>query len=230
MSSNLTKQPPSDTSAQAGLRLVCISDTHGDHESLSLPAGDVLIHSGDVTAHGSESDLQAFLTWFAAQDFAHRIFVAGNHDSWLEREPDKALKMATDAGVTWLNDTGVSIQGFHFWGSPITPRFLDWSFMRDPGADIEKHWDMIPEALDVLITHGPPAEILDEVVRPSGLIENTGCPSLLTRIDQVKPRIHLFGHIHEAYGERVRHQVRHLNISTMDQFYRISNPPVVIDL
>jgi len=71
---------------------------------------------------------------------------------------------------------------------------------------------------------------MDEVVRPSGLVENTGCPSLLARINEVKPGIHLFGHIHEAYGECIQGQVRHLNVSTMDQFYRIKNPPIVIDL
>jgi len=139
VSSNESVQavPEAPGSGETSMRLVCISDTHGDHEAVSLPAGDVLVHSGDVTAHGTESDLTGFLEWFGRQNFAHKIFVAGNHDTWLESEPEKTQEMANAAGVTWLNDSGIEINGFRFWGSPITPRFLDWAFMRDPGSDCD---------------------------------------------------------------------------------------------
>ncbi len=212
------------------MRLVCISDTHGDHDQVTLPDGDVLIHAGDITAHGSESDTRDFIEWFGKQAFAHRLFLAGNHDMYCETDPAKTMRWSKEAGVTWLNDSGCVINGTTFWGSPITPRFHDWSFMCDPGADIEKHWNMIPNDTEVLITHGPPNGILDVVERSPSSAENTGCESLLAHIKKHTPRLHIFGHIHECYGRYSEYGVDFYNVSTMNQGYRIQNAPVVIDL
>jgi len=211
------------------LVIVCISDTHGEHERVALPAGDVLVHAGDVTAHGTERDWRRFLDWFGSRDFAHRLFVAGNHDTFPERAPERAAELAREAGATWLNDSGHRIDGVRFWGSPITPRFLDWSFMREPGPDIERHWALIPDDTDVLITHGPPVDVLDEVERPDGTRERTGCPSLAARIEQVHPALHVFGHIHEGRGRLERGGTTYLNVSTMDSGYRIAHSPVVVE-
>lgn len=215
---------------ESATRFVCISDTHGDHARLVLPAGDVLVHAGDVTAHGTELDLLRFLEWFGSRDFAHKLFVAGNHDRFLESHPERAARLAREAGVTWLDDSGCEVAGLAVWGSPITPRFLDWSFMRDPGVDIERHWALIPPGTDLLVTHGPPFGILDEVEREGGVRERTGCPSLLARIGELRPPLHVFGHIHEAHGRAERGGVTHLNVSTMDKAYRITNAPVVLEL
>ena len=212
------------------LRLVCISDTHGEHERVALPPGDVLVHAGDVTAHGTELDWLRFLDWFGSRDFVHRLFVAGNHDRFPEACPERARRLAFEAGVTWLDDAGCRVEGVVFWGSPITPRFHHWSFMRDPGPDIERHWAMIPKETNVLVTHGPPAGILDEVRHPDGSRERAGCPSLLERIAEVRPALHLFGHIHEGHGRLERDGVSHVNVSTMDSGYRIANAPVVLEL
>ena len=212
------------------MKLVCISDTHGDHATVELPAGDVLVHAGDVTAHGTELDWLRFLDWFGSRDFAHRLFVAGNHDRYPEACPERAARLAREAGVTLLDDSGHEAEGVRFWGSPITPRFLDWSFMREPGPDIERHWAMIPDDTDVLVTHGPPFAILDEVGRPGGASEHVGCPSLARRIAEVRPALHLFGHIHEGHGELERDGTRYLNVSTMNSDYRIANAPVVVEL
>ena len=212
------------------MRLVCISDTHGDHNQVVLPAGDVLVHTGDITAHGTQADLDDFLSWFAAQPHRHRLFVAGNHDTFLEMSPEDARRRAEAAGVVWLNDSGIVIDGIAFWGSPITLRFLDWNFMRDAGEDIDRHWRLIPDDTDVLLTHGPPHGILDAVKRENGTSEKTGCPSLLTRVLDIKPRLHLFGHIHEERGDVTQDGIRFLNVSTMDRFYRIAHEPVVVDL
>jgi len=208
------------------MKLVCISDTHGDHTSVTLPDGDVLLHAGDITAHGSKADYADFLEWFASRPHPHKIFIAGNHDTFLEAEPEATLQMAQDAGIHYLVDSGVEIEGVRFWGSPITLRFFDWSFMRDPGEAIEKHWALIPNNTDVLITHGPPLGILDEVQRSPEEFEQTGCASLLDRIADIKPQYHLFGHIHEGYGRASYKQVEFANVSTMNRFYKIENPPV----
>jgi len=212
------------------MRIVCISDTHGDHARVELPPGDVLVHAGDITAHGEKADLTQFLDWFSAQPFEHRLFIAGNHDRFLENQPERTQEMVDAAGVTYLNDSGHCIDGVRFWGSPITPRFYDWAFMRDPGADIERHWEVIPEDTQVLVTHGPPWGILDKIQRSADVFEHTGCESLAERIQQVRPAYHVFGHIHEEFGRTTKDGVHYLNVSTMNNAYRISNAPVIIDL
>ncbi len=209
------------------MKVVCISDTHGDHDVVQLPQGDVLVHAGDITAHGHEADLQAFLSWFSAQPFEHKIFIAGNHDTFLEQAPQRSAELSQDAGVHYLNDSGVVISGVHFWGSPITPRFFDWSFMRDPGDDIEKHWRMIPDSTDILITHGPIWGVLDLVERSADLSENTGCKSLAKVVERVRPQFHVFGHIHECYGQIQKNETHHINASTMNNSYRVENAPIV---
>lgn len=212
------------------MKLVCISDTHGDHLQVALPAGDVLVHAGDLTAHGRETETLAFMQWFGAQAFAYKVCIAGNHDRFMEADPGLANRYAKESGVILLNDSGVDIEGISFWGSPITPRFFDWSFMRDPGPAIEAHWKLIPKHTDVLITHGPPHGILDQVQRNAQVFEHTGCPSLLTKIRAVKPALHLFGHIHEGHGRMDVGGVSHFNISTMNEHYRVKHQAVEIEL
>jgi len=102
--------------------------------------------------------------------------------------------------------------------------------MRDPGAPIEAHWNLIPDNTDVLITHGPPIEIMDIVERDDGVRVHTGCPSLLQRINAIKPKYHIFGHIHEGYGRVDIDGVAYCNVSSMDKGYVIANDAHVIEL
>lgn len=201
-----------------------------------MPHGDVLVHCGDITAHGHLREVEAFVAWLAVQPPRHKVFIAGNHDSALENDPAAGHAIAAAAGVIYLDDAGCSIDGVRFWGSPITPRHMDWSFMRDPGADIQQHWDLVPDETDVLITHGPPWGILDTLYRQGGGAEHTGCPSLLASLSRIRPRLHLFGHIHEGHGV---HPVTDVhsddvtafhNVATMNEFYSIANAPVIIEL
>jgi len=212
------------------VRLVCISDTHGDHEQIELPAGDVLIHAGDLTAHGKQEETHSFMRWLGAQDYRYKLCVAGNHDTFMEDDAQAAAQFALDSNVVLLNDSGLTIDDVSFWGSPITPRFMNWSFMRDPGAAIEAHWNLIPDTTDVLITHGPPYGILDKVIRSDGELEHVGCDSLLSRVRAIAPTFHLFGHIHEGRGRVDENGICFCNVSTMDERYRIRHLPVVIDV
>ena len=212
------------------MKLVCISDTHGDHEGIELPEGDVLIHAGDLSAHGRLAETHAFMKWLGLQSFEHILCIAGNHDEFMEQQPLMALQFAQDHGVRLLNDSGCTIDGVNFWGSPITPRYLDWAFMRDPGKPIEAHWQLIPMNTDVLVTHGPPYGIMDQVRRPDGNLVRTGCPSLLSAVRKVSPAVHLFGHIHEGYGCATHDGTTYFNVSTMNEYYRRTNAPVVIDV
>jgi len=108
-----------------------------------------------------------------------------------------AEQYLADKDIIYLNDTGTTIEGLKIWGSPVQPEFFNWAFNRERGEDICKHWDLIPDDTDILITHGPAFGILDRVLEG----EYVGCSDLLKKIKQIKPKIHAFGHIHEAYGQ-----------------------------
>jgi len=211
------------------VKIVCISDTHGSHESVRLPDGDVLVHAGDITAHGSRDDFHAFVEWFSQQPHKHKMFIGGNHDTYLEKYPEDVLSVSNAHNVIYLNDSGVEINNIRFWGSPITPRFQDWSFMLDE-PEIRQHWTKIPDDTQFLITHGPVWGVMDEVVRSAELTEHTGCPALAERVSEIKPAYHVFGHIHEGYGQLFRQGTQYLNVSTMNKNYVIHNEPVVIEL
>jgi predicted phosphodiesterase len=179
------------------MRLVLLSDTHSLHGSINtVPDGDVLIHAGDMTLRGVLADLEGFLDWFAAFPHPHKLLVAGDHD-WLFQSRPALAEGLVPSGVTYLRDSGVTIQGVKFWGSPWQPRFYDWAFNLLRGAEIAAKWALIPDDINVLITHGPPHGILDQVVMPPE--KHRGCEELRERLRSLSAlRLHAFGHIHEA--------------------------------
>lgn len=207
------------------MKVVLISDSHGQHHHLDLPPGDILIHAGDFSRSGKPGQAKDFLLWLAKQPHRHKVFVAGNHDFIAEEEPAEFRSWVPDNCI-YLDDQLIEVEGLRIWGSPISPWFFDWAFNRHRGPEICRHWDLIPEGLDILITHGPPAGILDRTARG----ENVGCADLLRRIQAVEPRISVFGHIHEARGRERHGATEFFNAAVLDLDYRMAHPPFVIEL
>lgn len=215
------------------MRIVCISDTHNCNEQISVPAGDLLIHSGDATVNGTEAEIAAFAQWFTALPHKQKIFVAGNHDWLFERENDRACALIANDSVTYLQDSAIVIDGLKIYGSPWQPRFYDWAFNLDRGHQMAEKWEMIPDDADILITHGPPNGILDVVPRTWG-IENTGCEELRKKTDALTGfgslKLHIFGHIHCGYGTEVQNGIRFVNASICDEQYMPTQAPIVVEL
>jgi Icc-related predicted phosphoesterase len=209
------------------MKLVFISDTHGLHHQLRLPEGDMLIHCGDFSRKGRREEVEDFLAWFSKQPHRHKVLIAGNHDFMAERDP-YLFQILLPSNVVYLNDEGCEIGGLHIWGSPIQPWFFDWAFNRQRGEDIRKHWELIPEDTDILLTHGPPYGILDMVQRDSRPV---GCRDLLKKVkDTPAIRLHAFGHIHEGYGQLEQDGQLFINASILDVEYRMVNRPIVLDI
>lgn len=216
------------------MKLVILSDSHGMHEKVSVPNGDILIHCGDCTDDAGQASLRNFLRWFDGQPHATKIFIAGNHDGAFEKWNLQARAMVEQltSSIIYLEDSGCVIDKLHFWGSPVSPSFCNWHFNRDRGADIKRHWDMIPRDVDVLITHCPPYGYLDV----SGIgSEKCGCRDLYEAVLEIQPRLHCFGHIHHSYGTtNLVHDNGNktilVNSSICDEEYRPIRHPFVIDL
>ena len=205
------------------MKFVAISDMHNQYEKLELPKADVLIIAGDAGISGF-FDGYRFVCWLEKQPFTHKIIIAGNHDGALVG--DLVVNDIVDSGCAYLEDSGLEIEGIKIWGSPYTPTFRDWYFMADRGKEIKKHWDMIPEDTDVLITHGPPKGYLDRVTDQS---EELGCEELRIAIDRIKPKYHIFGHIHGGYGKEEIKGTTFINCSVCNEAYKVVNEPKLFE-
>lgn len=210
------------------MRFVCISDTHGLHRKMpDIPDGDVLIHAGDCLGQGTLENLEDLNDWLGTLPHKRKIVIAGNHDWAFQDMPEEAKAVLTNA--VYLEDSGTEIDGIRIWGTPWTPVFMDWAFMLERGQPLRDKWRLIPENTDVLITHGPPCGIGDEVVM-DGDPQNVGCIDLLNRIDDLSLSAHIFGHIHEGYGQSSRGDTRLINASICTERFQPVNPPLVWDV
>ena len=209
-------------------KIVCLSDTHNCNEEIIVPDGDILIHAGDATIQGSVPEIEAFSKWFANQPHRIKIFVAGNHD-WLFETNNFYARKILDDSIIYLQDSFIKIEKLKIYGSPWQPRFFDWAFNLMRGAEIAEKWKLIPADTDILITHGPPNGILDEVPR-SFWIENTGCEELIKKVEEIRPKAHIFGHIHCGYGTVEKFGVKFINASNCDESYQPTNAPIVFEL
>jgi len=205
------------------MKIVAISDTHGLHSMLTVPPGDVLIHAGDMTGRGTLDEVRDFNEFLGSLPHTHKVVIAGNHDFCFEREREESEAELTHC--VYLQDQAVTIEGVRFYGSPWQPWFYDWAFNLERGAGIRVKWDLIPERTDVLITHGPPYGYGDETARG----EVVGCRDLLEVVERIKPRMHVFGHIHEGAGTSSNGQTVFINASTCDLGYRPVNPPIIYE-
>jgi len=138
----------------------------------------------------------------------------------------KSIK-AELTNCTYLEDTSTTIYGLKFYGSPWQPEFCGWGFNLKRGRTILDKWDLIPDDTDVLVTHGPPVGYGD--LTTTG--QRAGCVDLLHTVQKrVRPKYHIYGHIHEGYGVRSDGKTVFVNASTCDLAYSPKNKPIVFDI
>ena len=214
------------------MKIIAISDTHTKHNQIPpnyLKDSDLIIHSGDISSTGKKNEVKDFLDWFSNLPIEHKVFIAGNHDFYFEENTTDDIQSLLNnyPNIIYLNDSGVEIDGFKIWGSPVQPWFYDWAFNR-VGSDICRHWDLIPSDTEILITHGPIKGYLDLTMRG----ESVGCPYLLDKVKQLNNlRLHVAGHIHEAYGiYEFENGQKFVNASVLNLRYEMQNKPINIEL
>ena len=207
------------------MRLVVVSDTHGRHEELGILEGDVLIHCGDA-CNGFQrdpEDVDRLDSWFGRQQFDVILCTGGNHDFAFEKRRSVGREVLQNA--IFLEDSRFEMGGVNFYGSPWTPELEGWAFYLKPEL-AETRWSQIPADTDVLITHTPPAGVLDS--NSSG--KQCGCPHLRDRITEVRPSIHCFGHVHASAGTHSADGIQYMNASMVSSRYRIVHTPLIYQL
>lgn len=213
------------------LTFTCISDTHNKHLEIPvelLTGGDFILHSGDISSRGSRAEVETFLAWYNDLPYRYKILIAGNHDWFFEQAPEYEIAAVLEKypNIIYLNDSGVEIEGIKIWGSPVQPYFHGWAFNRR-GAEITPHWDLIPLDTNILLTHGPIYNYLDET--RSGY--KAGCPFLAEKIRELTHlQLHQAGHIHESYGRvKIYKGPTLVNASVLNLQYEMVNPPIVFE-
>lgn len=211
-------------------RVVAVSDLHGVLPD--LPACDLLLVAGDVcptTDHRSPYQAQwldgPFRAWLKAAPARCKVFIAGNHDRVFEEAPHL---VPPDLPGIYLQDTRLDWEGLAIWGTPWQPRFFDWAFNLDE-PELRQKWALIPDDTDVLVVHGPPHGHGDAVPSRHG-VRHPGSPSLLERIEQIRPKLAVFGHIHEGRGVSEVGTTMLANVTLLDEHYRPVHAPWVFEL
>ena len=189
------------------MKILHISDTHGFHSRFpdeKFKDIDVVVHSGDCSnykdAYRNAIEVADFIEWYKDVPVKYKIYVAGNHDTSIERK--RITKEDFEAnGIIYLENSFVNIDGVKFYGTPITPSFNDWAFMKARDKT-HKVWEAIPEDTGVLIVHGPPKGIRDLSFDRDGKLEFCGDNALMKRCISLQNTLKFvcFGHIHNMDG------------------------------
>lgn len=196
------------------MNAVITSDTHG-YEFIPEPA-DIFIHCGDFTYHGTPSEIDKQILWLKSirDRFKYMICIPGNHDFMLESCLQSMYKkIFLSFGAYLLIDEAVHVDGKIFYGAPWIPSKGNWAFSIHPN-EISSKWNSIPYLTDILITHTPPIDILDK----NDIDDHCGCKALNKRIENLKLKYHLFGHIHESQGIK-KDKITYINASYTESNY-----------
>lgn len=191
-------------------KLVFLSDTHNQHRQFTdqvvKAQANILVHCGDFCEDGTLSEVRDFAEWcemlLRKGYVQHVVAVAGNHDNVLDGNAE-ARKPLQDAGVDYLQDSGVVVDGLSFYGIPWSSYCGPFGFQTRTSDEDSAVFSTIPSGLDVLVTHEPPLGVLDRYYRSESGYVHLGSPALLERLVQTKPRVHAFGHIHNQTGQRL---------------------------
>ena len=226
------------------MRLTFISDTHAKHNQLNgdLGSGDILIHAGDFMTDGYRiHEARDFFAWFdSIQGYDTKIFIAGNHDRVMQNHPEEMRgDLTAYKTIDYLEDEECVLyydgpngdrpeDNIRIYGSPWQPEFFNWAFnLPRNGPGLASKWEAIPANTDILITHGPAWGFCDTVEGRRDM--HLGCELLAERINVIKPKIHVAGHIHSGYSYTFNNGTHYINASVLNERYAYTNKPVHVE-
>jgi len=205
-------------------KIVACSDTHGKHNDLKIPEGDIFIFAGDFEIRNYK-DLLEIRNWLFEQPHKYVVTIFGNHD-FTDHFTTKSLKEFFGKKINYLYNEAVDIMGLRIWGSSYSPYFNNWAWMKFD-SDLKEIWNSIPIGTDIVVTHTMPHGILDQVLPR---MQSVGSYSLKDAIKRVKPKIQIGGHLHESFGQYTDGKTDYYNVSVLDEMYQIANPITIIEV
>lgn len=220
------------------MKIIAISDTHGQHKQVEIPACDVLIHAGDIIPDIVRKQFTRYnpnlgFEWFHAVFMAwlhpmlndgwvkEFVFTWGNHD-WTH-----GYTPTLPTNCHLLVDSQIDIGGVTFWGSPWSNEFNGWSWMKHPHA-LRPIYGAIPP-VDILISHQPPLGWGSETYF-DGKIHHVGSQELMDTINRIKPKAVVCGHVHGGFGAYPHGDTTIYNVSVVNEAYRVVNDPTEIEI
>jgi predicted phosphodiesterase len=234
------------------ISIVAVSDTRSLHSSLSeeWPSGDLFIHAGNLTQHGTKEELQSAIEWLVGLPYSHKVVIAGNHDIGLEKPrtyqsslestdetyttADALINLMSEGGITYLSPETPSVEisvrecDLRIYGLPFAPLSPGPSaFMRSRSEDT---WANVHGNYDILVSHAPPKGHLDQ----TRFLDHIGCTHFLAAIKRLKPRAAIFGHVYESRGKETRiwgygRCTVLYNVAIMNRYHALS-PPTAFNL
>ncbi|CAF1196033.1 unnamed protein product [Adineta steineri] len=218
------------------LSIVVVSDTHNNDDRLSIPNGDIFLHCGDFTNRHDWQNLSTdeipqsiidFNQWLENLPHRYKLAICGNHDINFSTYSSNDIQTKILTNCKYLKNELIEIEGISIYGCP-------WSFS-EPN---ETKCSLIPSKIDILMTHIPPQFILDLTYQPNispsiepcskcnntvhGSYGHNGSKSLLKKIRKnIQPKIHCFGHIHEASGYKYEFNTLFINAAV-----ELTNQPI----
>ncbi|KAK0395307.1 hypothetical protein QR680_001218 [Steinernema hermaphroditum] len=237
------------------VRFVCVACTHGAVlDPSQIPLGDVLLIAGDFTSCGLPKEVKAFNENLGHLKHPFKIVIGGNHectfdDAFLKSSgkdsgeaKELALKHALLAALNsskvsspktlltngiYLQDSMIELFGLRIYGTPWQPRMDNWAFNLERGQPLLDKWNQIPVGVDVLLTHTPPLGHGDLLL--TGM--RAGCVELLNSVTKrIRPKYHVFGHIHEGYGCTSDGYTKFINCCLTNHRLEVVNSPVIFDI
>ncbi len=217
------------------MKILFLSDTHGLHHNINkfygeLPKVDMVIHSGDCTRYGEYEETDEFLKWFNKLDAKHKVLVAGNHDFILQQAGRRNELLLNNYGITYLEDSFINIENVGIYGCPWSPVYGMWAFMKQRMDEMDEVWKQVPNdgSVDILVTHTPRYGRHDVSVRGN---YHVGCEMLGFRIKDIKPKVHVCGHIHECGGKIVEETdgMISLNAALLNEYYKLAHSIWIYD-
>ncbi|KAI1705255.1 calcineurin-like phosphoesterase domain-containing protein [Ditylenchus destructor] len=214
-----------------------------------IPPGDVFVHCGDFTHIGEKAAVLKFNKQIGELPHKHKIVIAGNHEIGFEDSEDFAAKIERNfkrftrycdiqpelykllTNCTYLQNSFTEVYGIRIYGSPYQET-KGWEFYRTRGESILEEWLKIPTynsatPIDVLLTHSPPLGHNDI----GYYSERLGCAELLNVVEKrVRPKFHVFGHIHENNGITTNDVTTFINASICNNDNKSVDSPIIFDI
>lgn len=185
------------------MKIWFISDSHCQHHKLKVPECNMVCHCGDFSnsRNPNQSFLEVldFLNWYGELPIKYKVLTCGNHDIFCEKHTAEFKDLCKTRGIIPLIHDVTTIEGITIVGSPYTPTYGNWAFMKKRGEKIDRMWRQLPPC-DILLTHGPSQGILDlaDDIDDRKRIVQVGCKNLLNNLSRINPKIHVCGHIHST--------------------------------